>query len=123
MQKSKTTVSRPLVGCLALGLLGTALILSLWPGAVSEAAGATLRAAAARLGIVMAALWLALPSRNRPAAWAKLSATSVATTTMAALALFRVPFRFLIPITGIVMVLGFVLRPRPLRRPERRADL
>jgi len=123
MQDSKTTVSRPLVGCLAIGLLGFALILSIWPGMISGAAGATLCGAAARVGIVIAALWLALPSRSRPAAWANLSATSVASAAMAVMAIFRVPFRIMIPLAAIVMVLGIVLRPRPLRRPERRADL
>ncbi len=122
MQKSKTTVSRPLVGFLAIGLLSIAFFLSLWPGALSGAAGATVGGAAARVGIVMAALWLALPSRNRPAAWANVSITSAAPVVLAALALFRIPFRILIPLAGIVMVAGLVLRPRPLRRPERRAD-
>jgi hypothetical protein len=122
MEKPKTTVNRPLVGILALVLFGIALVLSIWPGLVSGAAGATLSGAAARVGIVTGALWLALPSGNRPAAWANLSATSLAAATLAAMAFFRVPFRILIPMAGIVMFLGIVLRPRALRRPERRAD-
>jgi hypothetical protein len=122
MQKSKTTVSRPLVGFLAIGLLSLAFFLSLWPGALPGAAGATVGGAAARVGIVMAALWLALPSRNRPAAWANLTITAGAPLILAALAILRVPFRIMIPLAGFIMVVGLVLRPRPLRRPERRVD-
>jgi drug/metabolite transporter (DMT)-like permease len=123
MPTSNKTVNRPLVGSLALGLLGFALVLSIWPGMISGPAGATLCGVAARVGIVMAALWLALPSRGRPAAWANLSTTSLASAAMAVMAIFRVPFRIMIPLSATVMVLGFVLRPKPLQRPERRADV
>jgi hypothetical protein len=132
MEKSKTTVSRPLVGFLTIGLFSVTLFLSIWQGVLPGAAGATVGGATARVGIVMAALWLALPSRNRrlalpagnrPSAWANVSFTSVVPLVLAALALFRrIPFRILIPLAGILLVAGLVLRPRPLQRPERRAD-
>lgn len=122
MQTTKKTVSRPLVGFLAIGLLSLAIVLSLWPHAVSGAAGAAIGGAAARVGIVMAALWLALPTRDRPAAWANVSLASALPLVLVALALFRIPFRILLPLAGIVLLAGLVLRPRPLRRPERRAS-
>jgi hypothetical protein len=132
MEKSKTTVSRPLVGFLTIGLFSVTLFLSIWPGALPGAAGATVGGATARVGIVMAALWLALPSRNRrlalpsgnrPPARSNVSFTSVVPLVLAGLALFRrVPFRILLPLAGILLVAGLVLRPRPLQRPERRVD-
>jgi hypothetical protein len=123
MEKSKTSVSRPLVGFLTIGLFSVTLFLSIWPGALPGAAGATVGGATARVGIVMAALWLALPSGNRPPAWANVSLTSVVPLVLAGLALFRrVPFRILLPLAGILLVAGLVLRPRPLQRPERRVD-
>jgi hypothetical protein len=120
MGESKTAVSRPLVGGLAIGLFGIAFMLSLWPNLLSGAAGATVGGAAARVGIVMAAFWLALPTRNRPAAWANVSITSALPLILAATALLRIPFRILLPLAGVVLLVGVILRPRPARRPERR---
>jgi hypothetical protein len=122
MEKSKTTINRPLVGVLAIGLFTASLVLMLWPGTLPGPAGATMGAATAKVGILMAALWLALPSGNRPAAWAKLRLTSAAPLVLVGLALFRIPFRILIPLVGIVLLAGIVLRPRPVRRPERRVE-
>jgi len=122
MQQSKTAVSRPLVGFLSIGLFGVAFVLSLWPNLLSGAAGATVGGAAARVGVVMAALWLALSSRNRPAAWAKVNITSALPLVLVAMALFRIPFRILIPLAVFVLLVGIVLRPKPLQRPERRVS-
>jgi hypothetical protein len=72
------------------------------------------------VGIVMAALWLALPTGNRTAAWAKVSLASVLPLLLTALALFRIPFRILIPLAAFVLLVGVILRPKPLKRPERR---
>jgi hypothetical protein len=120
MQRSKTTVSRPLVGFLGIGLFSVAFVLSLWPNLLSGAAGAMVGGAAARVGVVMAALWLALPSRNRPAAWVNVSVTSALPLVLVAMALFRIPFRILVPLAVFVLLTGVVLRPKPLQRPERR---
>jgi|HubBroStandDraft_6_1064221.scaffolds.fasta_scaffold14497_3 hypothetical protein len=122
MQQAKRTVSRPLVGILAIGLFSLAFVLSLWPNLLSDAAGAMVGGAATRVGVVMAALWLALPSRNRPAAWVNVRVTSVLPLVLVAMALFRIPFRFLVPLAGLVLLTGVVLRPKPLQRPERRVS-
>ncbi len=114
------TVSRPLVGLLAIGLFGIALILSVWPNLLSGAAGTLVGGAAARVGMVMAAFWLALPAGNRPAAWAKVSLASALPLLLVALALFRIPFRILIPLACFVLLVGVFLRPKSVRRPERR---
>ena len=92
MPTSKTTVSRPLVGFLTIALFGIALALSIWPGVFSGPMGATVGGACARVGVVLAALWLALPTRNRPAAWANVRIGYAAPLVLAGLALLRVPF-------------------------------
>jgi hypothetical protein len=120
MQQSKMTVSRSLVGSLAIGLFGIALILSVWPNLLSGAAGTLVGGAAARVGMVLAAYWLALPTRNRPAAWANVGLASALPLFLVALALFRIPFRILIPLAGFVLLVGVILRPKPAQRPERR---
>jgi hypothetical protein len=66
----------------------------------------------------MAALWLALPTRTRPAAWSKLNPRSVAAVVIAALAI-RFPLRLLLPLAGILIVAGIFLRPRDRVRPPR----
>jgi hypothetical protein len=119
MQPSKTTVSRPLVGFLALGLLSASLLLTVWPHALSGAAGPSYAAATGRVGIVMAALWLALPTRNRRAAWANVRITAAVPLVLAALAVLRVPLRILLPLAGVALFAALVLRPRPRQRPER----
>jgi hypothetical protein len=120
MRQWKTTLSRPLVGFLAIGLFLIAFVLSLWPNLLSGAAGVMVGGAAARVGIVMAALWLALPTGNRTAAWAKVSLASALPLLLTALALFRIPFRILIPLAAFVLLVGVILRPKPLERPGRR---
>jgi hypothetical protein len=120
MPHSKTTVSRRLVGFLAIGLFGIAFVLSLWPNLIPGAAGAMVGGVAARGGIVLAAFWLALPTSNRLAAWANVSIASVLPLLLVAMALFRIPFRILIPLAGFVFLVGVILRPKPARRPERR---
>jgi hypothetical protein len=122
MEKSQSTISRPLVGVLAIGLFTASLVLMLWPGAIPGPMGATMGAATAKVSILMAALWLALPSGNRPAAWANLRLASAAPLVLVALALFRIPMRILIPLVGIIFLTGVVLRPRPVRRPDRRVE-
>jgi hypothetical protein len=122
MPTSKTTVSRPLVGFLTIALFSIALVLSIWPNTFSGPMGAAVGGACARVGVVLAALWLALPTRNRPAAWAKVRIGYAAPLVLAGLALLRIPFRILIPLAGFILLVGLVLRPRPLRRPERRVE-
>lgn len=119
--ETRTTVSRPLVGVIAIALLIAATVLWLWPGD-STGAVMTWRAACLRIGIVMAALWLALPTGSRPAAWANLSVRSVVVLVLAAAAVLRIPVRVFMPLAVVTMALSFVLRPRSPKRPERRPD-
>jgi hypothetical protein len=120
MEPPKSTVSRPLVGFLTIGLFAVSLAFSLWPNPPFGAAGGMVAGATSRVGIVLAAYWLALPTRSRAAAWANVSIPSAFPLLLAAMALLRIPFRILIPLAAFVLVVGLFLRPRPAKRPERR---
>jgi hypothetical protein len=60
---------RPTVGVIALLLLSGAAYYQLFPPAAEDSAQTGLEAACVRLGIVMAALWLALPQFERFPWW------------------------------------------------------
>ena len=82
----------------------------LWEGALS------------RVGVVMCAVWLALPTRTRDAAWAHISWQTFAGVMLGLVMIvrMRVPLRFLIPGALFTAVVYLVLRPRPKTRPQRR---
>ncbi len=66
-----------------------------------------------RAGLVLAALWLALPTRTRPAAWARLSGWKLAGIVAFAVLIPRL--KFLLPVLMVGMLLGWLLRPRQKR--------
>ncbi|HUG93306.1 MAG TPA: hypothetical protein VML55_20870 [Planctomycetaceae bacterium] len=123
----RTPVSRPLVGIITLALLGT------WAGVwILHAAGALdadqqpLKmwwAGCGRVGLVMFALWLALPGGGRPAAWANLSKPMLAVFLLIAVVVAVRPVRLAIFLPLLVLLAGasLLLRPRLKRRPDSRA--
>ena len=117
MTDEKITVNRPLVGIIALTCLGIALYLfvsgsnqPLWLGAF------------VRVGLVMSALWLALPSKNREAAWARMSPKTFAGVSIALFALIARPqiMKFMLPLLLVIGALCYMLRPRGKQRPGNR---
>jgi hypothetical protein len=69
-----------------------------------------------RNGLVLGALWLALPSQARPAAWEDISWSSVVLVFLTALVFLSARLRWTaIPLVIGVAILVFFLR-RPLRR-------
>ena len=66
--------------------------------------------ASLRVGLVMGALWLALPTKTRPAAWAHLSKWWLAGIAISAVLLPRL--RYIWPILVVGIVIGWLLRPR-----------
>lgn len=112
MTDNRAPVNRPLVGILALVCCGVGAALWFgWPDQDAFAAGFL------RAGLVLGAVWLALPTRSRPAAWANLSPTALVAVFLA-LVLVR-QFRVLIPLLIVVCVAAIVLRPRPKRTGRR----
>jgi len=113
---------RLLAGIIAVLLLTAAVLLWILPGASESQATVLWRAACGRVGVVMVALWMALPSSTRPAAWANLNPRSVAAVVLTALAI-RFPLRLLLPVALVLVIAGAFLRPRPRVRPPRQAEI
>lgn len=119
MADEKIPINRPLVGIIALACLGIAGYLY-WLAPQDLFAQQDIATGAfMRVGLLMLAFWLALPSKNRDAAWANLppwlfvalAVTIVVFATRPKVAILLVLF---------FGILGFVLRPRnKKRRPPR----
>jgi hypothetical protein len=118
MAATDVPVNRQLVGILAgvCGLLGVITWsfsdpdgANLWPGAF------------VRVGTVLGALWLALPTRHREAAWARVPIWKVLGVLLAIIliARTRIPLKLLIPAGLAFALVIVVLRPRGKVRPGR----
>lgn len=111
----KIAVNRPLVGILAVVCLGAAVAIgvafpddntwNLWQGGFM------------RVGLLLSAFWLALPTRNREAAWANLSPSTFIAVLIVLMALVRFPLRIMVPLLAVLIVIGLLLRPRDKKRP------
>jgi multisubunit Na+/H+ antiporter MnhF subunit len=120
MNPEKYPVNRILVGLVTLLCLG--MWLAIWRFAPQDnTQWRLLQAAFVRVGCVMAAFWLALPTRSRKAAWANVSPTTFAGMLLALFAAAYRP-RIVIPILIVLAIVGFFLRPREKKRPRSRPD-
>ena len=68
-----------------------------------------------RAGLIMSALWFALPSKGREAAWANVSLPALFGFFAMIIAVSYRP-RIYIPLIAVIAVIGFFLRPRGRRR-------
>lgn len=119
----KIAVNRTMVGLISLVCLSSWLFLYfrnpnaegdllLWQGGLMRA------------GLLMGALWIALPTKNRDAAWANVSPWMLAGLIGGVIGIARFP-RLFVPLLAILAVVGFFLRPRKTardRRPDRDWD-
>ena len=104
ISESEVRRKRRLVGLLSITCTVAAVIqLIIDP---SSALGA----AFLRVGLLLGAFWLALPARDRPAAWARVSPWTVGLVIVMALALQRI--RFFLPVFIVGALIGWVVRPR-----------
>ena len=118
--KQQVPVNRTLVGVIALAcLIGGAFVWLQLP--VQEGSQLSMLAAALiRVGLLMVAFWVALPTKNREAAWANVSPSRLAGVMLAVLIVAARP-RFmlvLIPLGILVLIVGTLLKPRN-RRPRK----
>lgn len=111
MADRQVAVNRTLVGLIALGCLGAAVAI----GALDTWENMWC-AAFVRVGLLMGAFWLALPSRNREAAWANVSPYTIVAALLAVFIVAR--WRTALPIVIVVVILALILRPRQRRRPR-----
>jgi hypothetical protein len=70
-----------------------------------------------RIGLVMAALWLALPLLQREGGAARAFGGTLVAVMLVFVFLKRVPLRVILPMALALFTIGFILRPRPKRRP------
>lgn len=121
MNDGKVTLNRPLVGLIALGCLGAAVGLYFSGSYSTEnnvVMGTGAGAAFFRVGLLMAALWLALPSKGREAAWANVTPNTLAGLFLALLGIAWRP-RIAIPFLLVLGIVGLILKPRGKYRPPR----
>jgi len=102
---SRIAVSRPLVGILALLCLGGGLVLLLWDTSTAPLGGTLLR-----VGVLLGALWLALPLRKSTTAAARFSPFVLVAVLAGLMLIVRRPAA-IIPSLVLVAVLGLLLRP------------
>ncbi|MBW3541680.1 MAG: hypothetical protein KY476_15535 [Planctomycetes bacterium] len=121
-------VNRPLTGVISLVLLGAWVVLWVVRGDPGDATGAagendsTVRmwqGACLRVGLLMGALWLALPSKNREAAWANFSLPMLALFVGIVVAVAMRP-RIAIPLLIVLGLAALIIRPRAKERPRSR---
>lgn len=110
MSNQQITVSRPLVGAIALVCFVAAGAIGVW-----DAWESLWCAAFVRVGLLMGAFWLALPSAHREAAWANVAPSTIIGALLAVFVVAR--WRAALPIVIGVGVIAFLVKPRN-RRPR-----
>ncbi len=110
MSQVRVQVNRALVGAIALSCLAAGAALLWWDSWENVWCGAFIR-----VGLVMSAIWLAMPTSKRDAAWANVSPYTLVGLLIGALLVARYPRRAL-PFMAVVLVLAYFLRPRSTRR-------
>ncbi|MEX0715079.1 MAG: hypothetical protein WD066_00760 [Planctomycetaceae bacterium] len=108
---NRIAINRALVGILALGSLAAGGAILYVRGMEGDVLGPSL----VRIGIVLGAIWLALPTKNREAAWARVSPVGLGFVLLSLLALTSKRFVVLVPILIVAAIVGFLLKPRPRR--------
>jgi len=116
MNGSPLAVRKLIVGIVSLGCLATAAGLFCF---AADGMANPVTAVAMRLGVMLGALWLALPSQGESIGWGK--AMPVILAVIVVLAFVR-NWRFLVYAIPAAIVVGIVLaflRPRSKRGPPR----
>jgi hypothetical protein len=117
MPAPQVPVNRALVGLIALGC---GVIGGGWWALEGGSSAPAMPAAFLRVGVVMAAFWLALPTRHREAAWARVNLWNLLAGLLGLVLIARTkfPLKFLIPGLILLAITILVLRPRPKTRPR-----
>lgn len=117
MAQQKVAVNRTLTGILTIVCLVSGFAMLVYMPAREAVAAALIR-----VGLLLGAFWLALPTKTREAAWANVSPALLIGSLAAAVAIAVRPalIRVLLPILVALLIVGYVLKPRDKRRPTRR---
>ncbi len=118
MQDRTITLSRPLVGSIALVCLATWGGLLLFKSKIELGNVEMWAAVFGNMGLLTLALAIALPGKGREAAWAKVSPKTFAIIVLSMVSIAWRP-RIAIP---LLLILGFatwVIKPKTKHRPPR----
>lgn len=99
---------RIVIGVLAVIMLITSGLMTLWPGQAGSANFAA--SACGRMGLVLAALWLAWPSLRKPASWLPPGVPVLCVIGLAAIAAQPRLIVVAIPAIGAIIVLATFVR-------------
>ncbi len=111
---TEATLRRHMIGACALGCAGIAL----WRLLVSHDVFQDLALGAFwRVALVMASVWLALPTAGRPLAWGRLLALVLITVVI--VSIFRKAAILVLPLIAVAAILAVWLRPKPKRHTRR----
>lgn len=116
METQNPSVNRAIAGLIALGCLVTAIGLIPWVAGSNSLS--LLQGGLVRGGLLMGAFWLAMPGRNREAAWAKLTPKTVIIVIVAVFLTSKIKPIVFVPAAVVVTILIVILRPRPKKRPS-----
>jgi uncharacterized membrane protein YfcA len=116
MDQRNVALNRTLAGILAIGC-GIAGVVLIATRGIDDQFGAGF----IRVALVFGALWFAMPSRSREAAWARVSPWMVVGVVLVAVLLVR-HLRVLLPVILVLAAAGYVLRPRKDGPREPRAE-
>ncbi len=117
MDGSPLAIRKLIVGILALGCLITAAGLFVF---TADGRGNPATAVSMRLGIMLGALWLALPSSGENIGWEKAMPALIAVMVVLAFARNLKFLIYAIPIALAVGIIAAFIRPKSRRRPPRR---
>jgi hypothetical protein len=121
MSNGNVRLNGPLVGAIALGCMGISAGLWISGFNAEESSVTTTSAAGAaffRVGLLMGALWLALPPKGQEAAWATVTPGTFVGLILAIYAVVRLRWMAIPLIVGFGLFALF-LRPRMKYRPPR----
>ena len=107
MEQKGVPVNRGLVGILTIGCFAGSIAVAIYRGDFADA----LAAALFRTSLLLGAFWLALPTRSREAAWARISPWTLALFVGAGVLMARRPKVFL-PMILALAIAAYFIRPR-----------
>ena len=120
MSQQRIPVRRGLVGLLSLLCLGTGVFLWVQNSGSADSRSMPIMWAAAfgRVGLLLGAFWIAMPTKDREAAWANVSVSTLAGAALALFAIARYP-RTALPLLAVIAVIGYFVKPKQKYRPPR----
>lgn len=100
---------RILVGCISLVCIATGLALYFYPGYDG------LQGALLRVGMLLGAFWLAMPTKKRPAAWKVLQSNWALPGAIVA-AILMPRFKAMFPVFAVLAGIAYFARPKSARK-------